>query len=67
MKWTLTEIGNASQFHEYLAILGIDASFEPHGQGWEYHRRNELVARVLIDPEGNHRYYLSARHLCQHH
>ncbi|WP_256364879.1 hypothetical protein [Aeromonas schubertii] len=21
MKWTLTEIGNASQFHEYLTIL----------------------------------------------
>lgn len=64
----LTEIGNASQFHEYLSVLGIHKPpMESIHDAWEFSQRDEVVARVQIQRDGSARFFLNVHRLCQHH
>ncbi|MGL5285340.1 MAG: hypothetical protein ACRC8D_04310 [Aeromonas sp.] len=63
----LTEIGNASQFNEYLGALGI---LKPHFEDidglWEFQRNNEVIARVEKGSCGRTRFFLNVQRLCKH-
>ncbi|ENY71151.1 hypothetical protein G114_14821 [Aeromonas diversa CDC 2478-85] len=68
MKKILTEIGNASQFNEYLNAMGIHRPpLEQHQGKWAYKRDDELIALVERQQSGELRYYLNAHHLCRGH
>lgn len=58
----LTEIGSHSLFHEYLNVVGIASpSLAKIEQRWEYKDREQLVAKIQIDKQGNARYFIDAR------
>lgn len=68
MKKRLTEIGNASQFNEYLAAMGIHRPpLEQIQEEWAYQKDDEVIALVQRHEGGGARYYLNAHRLCQHH
>ncbi|MDO2949776.1 hypothetical protein [Aeromonas simiae] len=68
MNGRLTEIGNASQFHEYLSTMGIHSNppLDMIKESWEYRRDDEIVALVKRERSGQTRYYLNAHRLCRH-
>ncbi len=62
MEKMLTEIGSYSLFHEYLNVVGAASpALTRIKTGWEFKRKDRLLAQIRVDDHGHARFFIDAR------